>query len=73
MGRLSGFSYKDVRQKLRTLGFFFARHAKGCHEIWACADGRITVLPRHPGDIPEGTLRVILREASIEVDEFLNA
>ncbi len=34
MGRLSGFSYRKVTQKLKKLGFEFYRNAKGDHEIW---------------------------------------
>jgi predicted RNA binding protein YcfA (HicA-like mRNA interferase family) len=29
-------------------------------------------VPHHPGDLPEGTLRAILKHAGISVDEFLN-
>jgi hypothetical protein len=27
--------------------------------------------PNHPGDIPEGTMRAILKQAGIEPDDFL--
>jgi predicted RNA binding protein YcfA (HicA-like mRNA interferase family) len=30
-------------------------------------------LPHHPRDMAEGTLRAILREAGISVDDFLKA
>jgi len=30
-----------------------------------------TTVPNHPGDMPEGTLRAILKQAGIEPDEFL--
>ncbi len=73
MGRLSGFRYRDVARRLRKLGFTFDRQAAGSHEIWhnPIAD-RYTTMPNHPGDIPEGTLRAILKQAGIEVDSFLN-
>ncbi|MBI4746578.1 MAG: type II toxin-antitoxin system HicA family toxin [Deltaproteobacteria bacterium] len=74
MGRLSGFRYRDVVKKLRTLGFAFDRQAAGSHEIWYNAGtDRYTTVPNHPGDMPEGTLRAILRQAGIEPEEFLNA
>jgi len=73
MGILSGFKYKDVAKKLRRLGFRFDRMAKGSHEIWRHPDGRKTTVPHHPGDIPEGTLRAILRAAGIDVQTFLDA
>ena len=74
MGRLAGFKYKEVARKLRTLGFMFDRQARGSHEIWRHeASGRKATLVRHSRDMPEGTLRSILREGKIDVDEFLRA
>jgi predicted RNA binding protein YcfA (HicA-like mRNA interferase family) len=67
MGLLSGFRYRDVTKRLRLFGFVFDRHAAGSHEIWSNkSTGRYT-----PGDIPEGTLRSILKQANIDPDEFL--
>ena len=72
MGRLAGFSYRQIARRLRTLGFAFDRQAAGSHEIWFHAEtDRYTTIPNHPGDIPEGTLRAILRQAGISPDEFL--
>lgn len=74
MGRLSGFSYREVIRKLKTAGFEFDRYAKGSHEIWLNPVTRKrTTIPNHPGAIPEGTLRAILRQAGIRVDTFLAA
>ncbi len=74
MGRLSGFNYREVAKRLRALGFAFDRQAAGSHEIWYnAATNRYTTLPNHPGDLPEGTLRAILRQAAIESEEFLRA
>ncbi|MFH0341213.1 MAG: type II toxin-antitoxin system HicA family toxin [Chromatiales bacterium] len=30
-----------------------------------------TAIPNHPGDMPEGTLRAVLKQAGVEVDVFL--
>lgn len=74
MGRLAGFKYRQVVQKLRTLGWSFDRHAAGSHEIWRhAASGRKVTVPHHAKDMPEGTLRAILREAAIDADTFLQA
>jgi len=72
MGRLAGFSADEVIRKLRRAGFIFDRQAKGSHEIWwnPKTHARTTV-PHHPGDLPEGTLRAILRQAGLSVEEFL--
>jgi predicted RNA binding protein YcfA (HicA-like mRNA interferase family) len=73
MGRLAGFSADDVIRKLRQAGFVFDRYAKGSHEIWWNPDTRArTVIPRHPGDVPEGTLRAILRHAGLDINAFLD-
>ena len=74
MGRLNGFRYRDVARKLRHLGFRFDRQAAGSHELWFHMGRNLyTVLPNHSGDIPEGTLRAILRQAKIETDDFLRS
>ena len=72
MGRLSGFRYRQVIKKLKAFGFAFDRQAAGSHEIWYNEEtNRYTTIQNHPGDIPEGTLRAILRGADIEPDDFL--
>ncbi len=72
MGRLAGFSYKEVVLRLKRSGFEFDRHAKGSHEIWWNPTTRKrTTVPNHPGDIPEGTLKAILKHADIFVDDFI--
>jgi predicted RNA binding protein YcfA (HicA-like mRNA interferase family) len=73
MGRLAGFKYTEVARKLRALVFRFDRQARGSHEIWRHPDGRRTTLVRHNKPIAEGTLRAILRQGQIDVDEFLAA
>ncbi len=74
MGRLAGFRYRDVAGKLRRFGFVFDRPGAGSHEVWRHeSTGRKVTLPHHTRDMPEGTLRAILREAGIDVDEFLKA
>jgi len=73
MGELAGFNYREVTHRLRSLGFIFDRHAKGSHEIWRHSDGRKTTVPHHPGDMPEGTLRAVLRAGAIPKEAFLSA
>lgn len=74
MGRLAGFRYREIVRRLRQFGFQFDRHAAGSHEIWFNpATGRYTTVPNHPGDMPEGTLRAILKQAGIDAEDFLAA
>lgn len=73
MGRLSGFKYRQVIKKLKKFGFTFHRQAAGSHEIWFNeTTKRFTTIPNHPGDIPEGTLHSILKQANIDINEFLS-
>lgn len=72
MGRLSGWRYREIVRRLKRFGFRFDRQAAGSHEIWVNdASRRFTTIPNHPGDMPEGTLRAILRQAGIDPDEFV--
>jgi predicted RNA binding protein YcfA (HicA-like mRNA interferase family) len=72
MGRLSGFRYREVAKVLRIYGFALDRQASGSHEIWFNdASGKYTTIPNHNGDMPEGTLRQILKQTGIEADDFL--
>lgn len=58
MGRLAGFRYREIVQRLKRRGFEFSRQAAGSHEIWVNpATGLFTTVPNHPGDMP-GVLSV---------------
>ena len=73
IGRLAGYKYREIVKRLKEIGLTFHRQAAGSHEIWfnesLC---RYTTIPNHPGDMPEGTLRAILRQAGVDVNEFLD-
>lgn len=72
MGRLSGFRYREIARRLKAFGFSFDRQAAGSHEIWHNEQtDRYTTIPNHPGDLPEGTLRAILKQAGISSEDFL--
>jgi len=72
MSELPSLKPIDVIRKLRKAGFMFDRHAKGSHEIWYNpTTHRRTVVPNHPRrDIPKGTLRAIIKEAGLTIEEF---
>lgn len=73
MGRLGGFRYREIVQRLKSFGFQFHRQAAGSHEIWFNpVSGRYTTIPNYPGDMPEGALRAILKQADIDIDLFLS-
>jgi predicted RNA binding protein YcfA (HicA-like mRNA interferase family) len=72
MGKLSGFKYRDIVTRLKSHGFTFYRQAAGSHEIWFNeTTNRFTTIPNHKGDMPEGTLKAILKQANITPEEFI--
>lgn len=73
MSRLPTMTYREVVSRLRAAGFRFDRQAKGSHEIWYNPrTKRRTTVPNHPGNLPRGTLRAIIREAGLTVQDFLS-
>lgn len=60
-------------RKLKRAGFTFDRQAKGSHEIWySPVTKRRTVIPNHPGrDLPQKTMKSIISQSGLSVDEFL--
>ncbi|PJA38616.1 hypothetical protein CO015_05480 [candidate division WWE3 bacterium CG_4_8_14_3_um_filter_42_11] len=61
------------QQAIRTLERlgFVKVGARGSHVRLKHPDGRWTQVAVHPRPIPKGTLRAILRQAEIPLDEFL--
>lgn len=73
MGQLSGFTYRNIVQRLKFFGFSFLRQAAGSHEIWHNkSTGRYTTIPNHTDDMPQGTLRAILKQAGISAEDFID-
>ncbi len=73
MGRLGGFSYREIIKRLKFFGFEFHRQAAGSHEIWYNPlTYRYTTIPNHRGDLPEGTLSAIIKQAGINPDDFIS-
>lgn len=74
MAPLRELTYREVTRRLRKLGFRFYRQGKGSHELWVRdADGRVVPVPHHRGKgIRAGTVRAIIRETSVSVDEFMD-
>ena len=74
MGKLSGFRYREIIKILKKFGFEFYRQAAGSHEIWFNPETkRFTTIPNHTGDMSEGTLRAILKQSDIEIEDFLKS
>jgi predicted RNA binding protein YcfA (HicA-like mRNA interferase family) len=74
MGRLSGFKYREIVTLLKRFGFEFYRQAAGSHEIWYNSQtNRFTTIPNRTDDMPEGTLRAILKQAGVNPNDFLKS
>jgi hypothetical protein len=72
MGRLAGFSW-EVAHRLRTFGFQFDRPGAGSHEVWAIPKrGERSRFRTIPETWPKARC-AILREAGINVSDFLKA
>ena len=72
MGQLGDFRYREIVQRLKQFGFQFDRQSAGSHEIWYNPNtDRYTTIPNHSGNMPEGTLRAILKQAGISATQFL--
>jgi len=73
MAKLREMSYREITRRLRKLGFRFYRQGKGSHEIWVRDhDGRVIPVPHYRGKkIRKGTVRAIIREAGVSVEEFM--
>lgn len=70
MPKLRPATPKEVERILKKLGFQLIRQS-GSHAVYRHPDGRWTTVPLHPGkDIAKGTLRKIIKDLGITVDEF---
>jgi predicted RNA binding protein YcfA (HicA-like mRNA interferase family) len=63
------YKSKEVISKLMRIGFVKKRQS-GSHVILRHEDGRQTYVSIHTKDVPEGTLRAILKQAGITFEEF---
>jgi predicted RNA binding protein YcfA (HicA-like mRNA interferase family) len=73
MTKVPVLTSRDVIKVLKRAGFEFDRQAKGSHEIWYNPDTkRRTTIPNHPGaEIKKGTLKAILEQAGLSLEEFM--
>ena len=69
MPKLVPVSHRELARKLRRAGFVEVRTKR--HPVYFHAEKDLTIpIPMHPGDVPKGTLRSIIREMQISVEEF---
>lgn len=63
------YSAREVLAKLLRAGFVEVRQS-GSHKILRHPDGRQTYVAMHPGSLPTGTFRKILKQAGLSEDDF---
>ena len=69
MPKLVPITHRELARKLRRAGYVEIRTSR--HPVYYLAAKNITLpVPSHPGDVPKGTLRTIVREMEIGVEEF---
>ena len=63
------FSAREILRRLLKAGFVEVRQS-GSHKVLRHPDGRMTYVAMHPGDVPTGTFRCILKQAGFSKEEF---
>lgn len=70
MAKLPALKPKDTVKALEKFGFEIKRQT-GSHARLIHPDGRATTVALHNRDLPKGTLRAILRQSEISLEEFI--
>lgn len=70
MPKLPQIKPRQIEMVLISLGFT-PRTTKNSHVVFTHPDGRRTVIPVHNKPIFTGTLRAILRQSKISIEEFI--
>ncbi len=63
------YSAREVLAKLIRAGFVEVRQT-GSHKVLRHPEGRQTYVAMHPGTLPTGTFRKILKQAGLSEEQF---
>ena len=63
------YSAREVLARLIRAGFVEVRQT-GSHKVLRHLDGRQTYVAMHPGTLPTGTFRKILKQAGLSEEQF---
>jgi len=63
------YSAREVLVRLIRAGFVEVRQS-GSHKVLRHPDGRQTYVAMHPGTLPTGTFRKILKQAGLSEEQF---
>jgi len=65
------YQAREALAKLQRAGFV-VRRPSGSNVVLRHADGRQTHVAIHPGDVPSGAFRAILKQAGLDEEQFRN-
>lgn len=71
MAKLSPIKYRDIIKKIRQKGFILRRATGGSHEIWWNEKTKKTCVVPHHKEIKTGTIKSIVKQMGITVEEFM--
>lgn len=72
MTRLPAVAAREAIRALERAGFVISRQSGShCRLIHTRDPARKVTVPVHPGDLKRGTLRAIIAQAGLTVDEFV--
>ncbi len=63
------YSAREILARLKKAGFEVKRQS-GSHVVLRHPNGRQTYVAMHPGDVPTGTFKKILKQADLTEDDF---
>ena len=73
MPKLPAIKPRDFIRVVTKLGFFRHHKSRSSHIVMAHQDGRRVVVAIHAGrDIPKGTLRAMINDLNISIDNFID-
>lgn len=59
--------YRELKKKLEKIANCILVRQEGGHEIWKAPTGKPFPVPRHPGDLKNGTLKKIIKQAGLNM------
>ncbi|MBI4349009.1 MAG: type II toxin-antitoxin system HicA family toxin [Elusimicrobia bacterium] len=72
MARLPVCRFREVISALRKAGFVLDHHTGGHAILYKPGHPNPVTVPSHPGDLKAGTVRRIIKDAGLTVEQFAN-
>ena len=69
MSKLKIITSTQMCKLLESMDFFTVRQ-KGSHKFYKHNDGRTTIIPMHAGDLDRSTIRKMLKDIDVSIDEY---